>query len=399
MKKILAAVGILSLLTLFGIAPPVLAASTETIDGTVISGTKGAQLPNGLTATLDGVRGNHEFVPEQAAPVATGGRFHFTGLPNDATYVVSVTIDGAIYTAMVPKPNSQGVATAQLTIYGSTTSDAAIKVTNANWVVGTVDLPNQQITMLETIQVDNTGDQTYVGDHRGDPGSDVPGVLPRTLRIPLPDGASGFQTNQGFEGSSLLPVSGGWVDTTPLTPGSHSYAYTYKIAFASGGAELRKAMPYPIGTLRVLVPNAGLELRSDHLKESGTVDVGSRSYVVLEGTNIPANTVVTVDMLGLPSTPVGRIDPTAMRIAGFVVIGLAVISVLFLGLRPRRPIVAPDVVSQRQVLLRQLAHIDDRYAAGLVDASRYQSERAHVKRQLIDLVMGGRATADGSGVA
>jgi len=338
MNKILPtllATGLFALTLLQG-AQPAFAAGTETIEGSVVAGTKGATLPTGLTATLDGVRGTHEFIPEQTAPVNATGHFKFAGLPDDGTYVASVTVDGALYSAMVGKPNAQGLATAQVTVYGSTTSDSQIQVTTANWVVGAVDLSNQQITMLETLQIANRGDTTYVGDHRGDPGSDLPGVLPRTLRVPLPDGASGFQPQQGFEGSSLLPVAGGWVDTVPVSPGTHDYAFSYQLAFADGGAEIRKSVPYPIGKLRVLVPNVGLELRSDHLQGTGTVDVGGRSYVVLEGNNLPANTVVTIDMLGLPTSPVGRIDPNAMRDAGFVAIGLALLGALYLGLRPRR---------------------------------------------------------------
>lgn len=401
MKKLIPALLAASLfaVTLVQGASPALAAGTETIEASIVAGTKGATLPSGLTATLDGVRASHEFIPEQTAPVDATGHFKFTGLPDDGTYVVSVSIDGALYTAMVGKPNAQDLATAQITVYGSTTSDSKIQVTTANWVVGAIDLPNQQITMLETIQIANQGDTTYVGDHRGDPGSDLPGLLPRTLRLPLPDGASGFQPQQGFDASTLLPVAGGWVDTVPITPGSHDYAYSYQLAFADGGAELRKSVPYPIGKLRVLVPNAGLELRSDRLQGTGTVNVGGRSYVVLEGDNLPANTVVTVDLLGLPTSPVGRLDPNGMQDAGFVAIGLALLAALYLGLRPRRPAVGLDSVAERQLLLHKLAQIDDRYAAGQIDAERYQAERAQRKRELIDLLMGGRATADGTGAA
>ncbi|HEX5416019.1 MAG TPA: hypothetical protein VFZ25_10165 [Chloroflexota bacterium] len=394
----LLAAGLFALAVVPG-ARPAFAAGTETIEGSVVAATKGVTLPDGLTATLDGVRDGHQFVAEQTTPVDATGHFRFAGVPDDATYVVTITVGGAPYTAMVGKPNAQGVASTQLNVYGSTTNDSQIQVTTANWVVGAVDLPNQQITVLETLEVTNRGDTTYVGDHKGDPGSDLPGVLPRTLRLPLPDGASAFHPEQGFEGSNLLPVSGGWVDTVPITPGTHAYAYSYQIAFADGGAELRKTVPYPIGKLRVLVPNVGLELRSDHLQGTGTIDIEGRSYVVLEADNLAANTTVTIDMLGLPTSPVGRIDPSAMRDAGFLAIALALAVALYFGLRPRRSTNAPDAAAERQALLRALARIDERYAAGQIDAERYQAERAQRKRELIDLLMGGRSTADGTGAA
>lgn len=376
------------------------AAGTETIAGTVVDGTKGAALPRGLVVTLRGVGQNHQVTTSQTATVGTDGRFSFAGVPADpnATYVVSTEYAGVPYLTAIPKANGQPTAPIQITIYEPTTSDSSIRIDSANWLLGSLDVEKQQALVLATMVVANDGDRVYVGDHRGDPGSAVPGILPRTLRLSLPAGASSFQPELGLDPSNLLPVTGGYVDTAPVLPGQHDLAYTFRIGYAESVAELRGSLPYPTTRLRFLAPDAGLDFRTDLLTDDGTVQVEGHSYRVLGVDNLKANTAVTVDVIGLPAVPTSRLNPDDMRLAGIVLIVLAVLLALYLGLRSRGSH-QTDPLVERRALLASLAQLDDRYLAGQLNAEHYQTERARQKRQLIDLIMGGRASADGPGIA
>jgi hypothetical protein len=132
-------------------------------------------------------------------------------------------------------------------------------------------------------------------------------------------------------------VAGGYVDTQPVLPGAHQIAYTYRIAYAEGGMEIKKALPYPTQKLRVLVPNVGLDLRTDRLTAAGTVDIAGRPFQVLAADNLQANQNVTLDALGFPISPTARLDPQLMTTVGLAIVGLAVLAALILGLRPYRP--------------------------------------------------------------
>ncbi|HUX88800.1 MAG TPA: hypothetical protein VMW65_17475, partial [Chloroflexota bacterium] len=242
----------------------------------------------------------------------------------------------------------------------------------------------------------NAGDRTYVGDHRGDPGSATPGILPRTLRLPLPDGTSDFQVVEGLDPGTLLPVENGYVDTAPVTPGNHQIVYTFKMGYSAGVAELHTALPYPASNVHFLAPDAGLQFRSDRLGDGGTTQIGGNNYRVLGTSNLKANDVITVDVVGLPELATSRLSPSAMQIGGLGVVGLAILGALYFGLRPRST-TWTDPLAERRVLLASIAQLDDRYATGQLNVDRYRAERTQKKRQLIDLMLGGRTALDRSG--
>lgn len=374
------------------------AAGTETIAGTVVDGTKGARLPSGLVVTLQGGDQSHRVATKQTATVGPDGRFRFAGVPVDpaVSYVVATEYASVPYLSAVPKANGETTVPVTLTIYEPTTSDAAIRIDSASWLVGALDVGKQQVTMLALLTVNNTGDKVYVGDRRGDPGAAVPGVLPRTIRLALPQGASDFQLQMGLDPSALLPVADGYVDTQAVLPGKHDLAYTYRIGYAEGVAEIRTDLAYPTAKLRFLAPDAGLEFQSDHLADGGTTQIEGRNYRVLAADNLKADTTVTVDVVGLPAVGTDRLSPRDMQIGGLVLIALALVVAVYAGLRPRgkRQV---DPFAERRALLVSIARLDDRYAAGQIGAERYQSERARQKRQLIDLILGGRASPSSSG--
>ncbi len=376
------------------------AAGTETIAGTVVNGTAKASLPTGLVVTLQGIGASHQSTFTQTATVGPDGRFSFANVPADpnVSYVVTTEYAGVPYASTVPRANGEPTVPVELKVYEPTASDSAIRVDSASWLLGALDAEKQQTTILVLLTVNNTGDRVYVGDHRGDPGAAVPGVLPRTLRIALPQGASDFQLQMGLDSSTLLPIANGYVDTRPLLPGQHQLAYTYRLGYAEGVAEIRVNLPYPTGKLRFLAPDVGLEFRSDRLGDGGTMPIEGQTYRILSADQLKADTTVTVDVVGLPGVPTNRLDPTDVQIAGLVLIGLAIILAAYLGLQSHGA-GQTDPLAERRALLVSIAQLDDRFAAGQLSAERYQAERARQKRRLIDLIMGSRASPTGSGAA
>jgi hypothetical protein len=393
-----ALLGILVLLAFLGSVA--FAAGGGTIDGSLVDGTSGAPFPNGLVVALQSGQPSQSALATRTAAVDGTGHFQFANVPSDGTsYVVTINYGGVIYSSPVTAPaNGSSSASVTLTIYEPTTTDTAIHIDSANWVFEGIDIDNQQLQILETIDVLNTGDRTYVGDHRGDPGSDTPGVLPRTIRLLLPNGASDMTPAVGLDPGTLLPMANGYVDTAPVLPGLHELAFTYMVAYADGGAEIQKALPYPTTKLRFLAPDVGLQLQSDLLKAAGKVDVAGHSYVVYSGDQIPRDTNVTIDILGLPSTTAGRLDPGWLQLAGYVAIGLAVLAALGFGLRAlRQP--AQYSVADRAALVTAVARLDDAYAAGQVEREQYQRERAELKQRLVELSLGTPSLPDVAGVS
>lgn len=376
------------------------AAGTETISGTVVNGTAKAPLPSHLVVTLQGTGSSQQSTFSQSTSVSPDGRFTFANVPADpsVSYTVSTEYAGVSYVSAVPKANGQSTVSVELKIYEPTTSDSAIRIDSASWLLGALDAEKQQTTILALLTITNAGDRVYVGDHRGDPGAAVPGILPRTLRLVLPQGASDFQPQMGLDPSKLLPIANGYVDTQPLLPGQHQLAYTYRLGYAEGVAEIRVDLPYPTAKLRFLAPDVGLEFRSDRLGDGGTMPIEGRTYRILAADQLKADTTVTIDVIGLPGVPTNRLDPTTMQITGLVLIGLAIALATFLGLRSRGA-GQTDPLAEQRALLTSIAQLDDRFAAGQLSAERYQAERARQKQRLIDLILGSRTSPTGSGAA
>lgn len=376
------------------------AAGTETISGTVVNGTAKAPLPSHLVVTLQGTGSSQQSTFSQSTSVSPDGRFTFANVPADpsVSYTVSTEYAGVSYVSAVPKANGQSTVSVELKIYEPTTSDSAIRIDSASWLLGALDAEKQQTTILALLTITNAGDRVYMGDHRGDPGAAVPGILPRTLRLVLPQGASDFQPQMGLDPSKLLPIANGYVDTQPLLPGQHQLAYTYRLGYAEGVAEIRVDLPYPTAKLRFLAPDVGLEFRSDRLGDGGTMPIEGRTYRILAADQLKADTTVTIDVIGLPGVPTNRLDPTTMQITGLVLIGLAIALATFLGLRSRGA-GQTDPLAEQRALLTSIAQLDDRFAAGQLSAERYQAERARQKQRLIDLILGSRTSPTGSGAA
>jgi hypothetical protein len=382
---------LLALLALgtIGIAPVLAApagAGTTTISGTVVDGTAASHLPPNLKVSLDGTDASQHPLAQQVASADSRGHFTFGGVPSDGSgYTVSAEFAGVRYQTPVEVKNGEA-SPVTLKVYETTTSAQSLHLANVYWVFAAIDAANQQVTVLETLTLDNRGDRTYIGDHQGDPGSDAPGILPRTIRLPLPQGASDFAPLAGLAPAAVLPVANGFVDTDPVTPGQHQIVYHYRMAFADGGVEISKTLPYPADHLIFLAPDGGLQYRSDKLGNGGTTQIDGKTYDVLGVDNLPANQSVTVDVLGLPNPPTSRLDAGTLQL---VAIGAAVpflLVALILGIRAsargRR-----DSAAERRALLAGIAHLDDRWEAGQIDRDHYAAEREKQKQALALLML------------
>lgn len=362
------------------------AAATMTIGGTVVDGTAGSKLPPDLKVTLDGVDATGQALAERSASVDPSGKFTFDGVPSGGKgYIVSADYAGVRYRATVDvKGGSPSPVTVK--VYEPTTSDQSLRLASAYWVVAAVDAKDQQITVLENLTVQNAGDRTFIGDHRGDPGSDAPGVLPRTIRLPLPQGASDFTVAAGLDPNAVLPVANGFVDTDPVTPGQHQIVYHYVMAFADGGFEIRKSLPYPADNLIFLAPDSGYNIRSDRLGDGGTTTIGGTKYVVMGANKVPANQDVIVDVLGLPNPPTSRVSPDTLRLVAVAVSVPFLLAALALGIRASQRF-RRDIPAERHALLSAIAQLDDRFERGQVDPTRYAAEREKHKQQLALLML------------
>lgn len=390
---VLASVGWLPLAVSLGLslAAPSWAYATGLgrIDGQVVNGTGAGGAPAGLSVTVRAFR-DRTRVGEFAARTDETGRFRVEGLDvgPDWVYLPIVEYGGARYYPQRPITlEDASPGTAEVTVFESTDSDAAIAFERASLLVLAVNPTS--LTIMEMGAVVNQADRTYVGA-----GPDIPAP---TLRFVLPPGAREVVPQAGFPQGSIEGTPDGFVSTNPILPGRHELAFSYQVPSGGPSLDLTKRLPYPVSALNVYVPDTGLTATSSRLAAQGTAELGGQRYLLYSAPGLAGGEQVTLHLSGLPTTGIG-LERIGVIVAGAG--GIALLGALLVPLRRRTRGHASAPTEgvggerpadcERLELARGLAELDRRYTDGEIQEAEYREERRAGKARLVGLLEGPR---------
>lgn len=362
-----------------------------TLRGTVSNGSPQGGPVSGLTVTLYPFE-SMEQLPTQEVPVGQDGTFSFEELPTgpEFVYMVTTTYNDIDFASDPVQFAEGGVVEAPVVVYEPSTTPGDISVALAQWFV---DYQDGALLVGELYRVNHAGDTVYVGDDEVAPGK------PAVLRFDLPEGATSLALDGGELGDRFIRVDGGVVDTEPLAPGGKQILMRYLLPYGGTRAELKHSVPYPVGRFNVLV-REGPQVTVAGLAEAGTEDAGDRVFLSYEASDVRARSPVEIRFRNLArasaaaprtSTAVLAYHPALLygiaALAGVAFLGLLVLA-LWRGSRPPARAPAPEaagrnLAAERQYLLQAIADLDDRYAAGEMDAATYESQRQALKRTLL----------------
>jgi len=235
----------------------------------------------------------------------------------------------------------------------------------------------------------NSGDRTYVGD-----GS--------TLRFRLPEGAGSVRFDDARMNQSTRLEADSVVDTLPVTPGARQVLMSYSLPYSGRSITFKKPIEYPTESLNVLVADVGVEVDAGPMEAGEPVSTQSDvRFLNFTRQSVPAGDQLSLKLSNLPKggpaasagVPVDRSAALRWFGLGFVLLALAFV-MGYPALRPRlvdeeflREDSAEVVLRrQRQILLEELADLDDAYASGEVAESNYRDTRSEVKADLIDIM-------------
>ena len=357
--------------------------SDGTIDGQISNGTAGADVPTGDEVTLLVFGKADQMLKDQrTAPIGDDGRYGFAGLDrsSDLVYVVLVEHAGVAYSGSEPIDLQQEAAGhADIQVFDTTNSDAALRFDRLNLVVAGADPGLMQMYEMGTLV--NAGDRTLV------PEDDQASTVAHGLRLALPHGALGAEMQAGFQGADLTPTPGGVQVNSPIMPGQHEFALSFRLPYTSTSADLGLQIPYATATYNIYVPEGGPRLESDRLTTNGPANLGTRSFSLATAENVPDTSIISAHLDGLPSAG-GELSPIQIVLAGvgalLVVLGLSAVAYGLRASRRGRP-GGGRVERERQRLIRRLALLDERFELGRIPASEYQRARDESKRRLVQL--------------
>lgn len=379
-------------------------AGTGVITGTVTQGTPGGAAVTGLMVTLEAYV---SFTPVAVftTTVDSTGAFAFSALDTtpEIVYLVAVASEGIRYTSPVLSftPEQPRLQT-QVAIYGTTDDAAAIQVDRLHWII---DSRPGVVVVGEIFSFSNTGDRTFIG-------RTVEGVdAPVTVALRVPTEAQELTFDNGELGVRFQQVDDTVYDTTPVTPGegTRQIIMRYFLPVDGSSLDFEREFLYPVNQMTILVaelPQLEVTIPGFTLASRETLQNQTYQLWQPEGT---APTTVAIQLAGLlqegdadPRT-VGSADPQPGAATGAAVVPLlqswmpwvvgavaavALVGVLLWSLQQQRagkrsPL--QELRAQREVLLQQIAHLDDRHAIGELDDTAWQRERAHLKAQLLQI--------------
>jgi hypothetical protein len=287
--------------------------------------------------------------------------------------------------------SGQAMATTPLTLSVTTGDGSLITIDSGHLVIesfGTV------LRVSELYLFGNQADQPYTG--RPGPQGQV-----TTVQVPLPQDAVGLAFAEGISATNFVQVEDGLWDTRPVPPGQETLQifYSYHLPVMGDTVRLERSYAYPVGALNILLAQPGLALRSDQLLDMGLQTFQDRQYHVYGAANLPADALLTIDLLveaveevaptapPQPATPITD-DQDLLRWLGFGLAGLAVVGAVLYSLltRQRRASAqaAPALNANPEArrLLVELADLEEAYEAGRIDEETWQQQRAE-KREAI----------------
>lgn len=224
-------------------------------------------------------------------------------------------------------------------------------------------------------------------------GNTLPGMAQKvSLHLPLPPGHIDFADVQGLAAEHLNYHASGLYYTAPIAPGEHRIAYTYSLSLRNALAILLTERSLPTSRLDVLVDDKHLVVASD-LKFEGHVTLDSHVFARFQGTNLPG-----ASRAWLQFSPRGEVSAALQITAYALVVGIALVGIImplstFWRRAPTdmRP-VAPardshqDGDASQLRLLHNIAQLDARRAAGMIDDGMYHQHRDAYKQQLQTLM-------------
>lgn len=294
------------------------------------------------------------------------GRFAFAGPFVEAglEFVLAAFYKGAPhFTAPLEVGAQQEVI---VEVYEPTQDAADLRIASHNLFLS---LGAGQLDVAHLVQIDNTGERTYIG--RGGEGQR------QVAEFALPPGLFGLQSHAG----SIVPAGNDrYFDTQPLPPGTTQITFTFSLDAQQLDRGYVHQVGYPTQRLEIFLQPSTFQPGAP-FADLGTVDLHGNQYRRLQLAGLEPGEQILVPL------PLTHSQRWLLKWAALGIACLGGCLALLLAGRARRPQPAvqagPDSQTLRQYgdqLIDQLAQLDEAHA-GRPDDPQYRAARARLMEQ------------------
>jgi len=368
------------LLVSSAISSNVNAAANGKISGRLINGTTSRPL-SGYSVNLYWTDGQTE-QPNKSTKTDANGYFEFNNLPtgDNYNYVVYAKYKNVEYTSQnIQLTDKNPSRKYDLKVYETTFDDSILRVESASLVLLDTDKTTQRAFVLETFMIQNPTNKTFLPTTNGPKG---PMGL---LRFSLPSGADQLTGLGRLANYQMIQTDRGFGTNLPIYPGPNEVTFTYSIPYSvdQSNYNFQLTLPYPTKEFRLLGKEGGPSISSSQLRAGDPVSLWGSRYDLLVGGPFQNRTTLDITFSGLPVN-IWTIRPNNPQIwiatAALISLMLA-LAVVIINRRSRK-------VSEQalyNMLLAELASLDDKLSEGKLDQETYNREREALKETLINL--------------
>ena len=367
------------------------------IDGRVVNGTEGADLPGQLLVLMLVTGADGLLSGTGQAVAGADGRFTLENVkPVDGgNYTLSVDYGGVFYTSALAMDDLPDEVT--LTVHEPTQDYRLIGVERQVMVLAAIDSGSRMINAIEFIRVENASDLTLMPDLT------LPAQI-SFLRFALPPDASEVNVQSSLRGGDVISIGSGFALTAAVPPGNHSVDFSYSFPYEGSDMSYRQSLPQGAGVFQVLVPERFGEISVPGLMPVESIDIQGTRYRAWEGRDIAPGQGLQLELANLPQPGLAARIGKAVAVGTFwqiaipSALGAALAALLALGLVRRSGHVpasatAPDadVVptdgldgGERASLVLEIAELDERRRQGGLPEDQYQRRRQDLVARILN---------------
>ncbi len=356
------------------------------VKGRVINGTQNGEPIAGALVTL------HLEGPARHDHLETSttedGYFYFTDVPveNNLTYGVSVVHQGALYGTDFDILQNQSEAHI-IRVYESKPNQGLLDVETASILFSFADKASETVSVLEIIQIRNSGPYTYV------PSGNGPMDL---LRFGLPNGTTGLELDTQLIGADIIQVDKGFAILSPISPGIYNIMYTYHFPYENTNYVFERTLRLGAQHLRILSPKSTLSLSTDRQGTTNPIKIGTTDYNLIEFTNLPPGHKISILLSDLPESTLTdqlkqHISNIRWEFLAPIVLVVLFLSVIYMAVtqkglsRLQLRQKSNTLSDEERLLMRLLSDLDKLVDSGDLTRRGYNQRRRIIEEKLSQL--------------
>lgn len=351
------------------------------ISGQINNATTGGEISPNLNVRLH-IFDNQLNENTLETTASSDGTFGFSNVPigNDRAYIVTTSYQNHTFSSnMITGDVSVPELNLPITIYESTDDPSVITITG---LVTQITSASDRLQVAQIMNFSNTSDKLYAQNEVMD------GNRYGSIAVPLPPGAQILNTDGDGQRYVLSEDGNTLIDTRPVFPGEEHLVHVIYTLPYEGSANIQLPLNYELsGSVGLLVQPDNLTVSSEQLPPMGTQSLGGTVFQGYGATlSLTAGDVLNFSVAGSPANQTAAVlTPNLLAYALIAIGSLSFVVAATLYYFGRRMPTATSRYQIREVILEQIAELDELHAQGKIDSEAYQERRAKLKARIAGL--------------